>query len=105
MSKRNTRAAKARRRNDRQANRHHGADVEADHEGHLAGRDLNVCLWPGCDARWTVDIQRRDGWAAFLCARHAAQYVAEADEREIKSISGTMADGDLDVLDALGRFG
>lgn len=96
MSKRNTRAAKARRRSERAAN--------TEHVRHSGGRDLSRCLWPGCGARWTVEIERRDGWVAFLCPPHASQLLAETDQADIKSISGSIDGDDLDVLDAVGPF-
>lgn len=51
--------------------------------------DDSKCRQPGCDRRWTIDIERHDGYSAFLCEEHAEQLLAETPEDEIKRVTGS----------------
>lgn len=69
MSKRNSREEKARRRAQRSAAREH---IQA-------GEDTSACRYPGCTRRWVMDIERIDGYSAFLCEPHGMVMVDELE--------------------------
>lgn len=52
----------------------------------------DLCKFPGCTRRWTVEVEAEDGWSAFLCDEHFDQVdvdVPDPVHGRIVSASGT----------------
>ena len=50
--------------------------------------DTETCRQPGCSRRWTMDIERRDGMATFMCDPHGWQVIEATPEADLLRVTG-----------------
>lgn len=61
---------------------------------------IDQCRYPGCDRRWTTDIEMEDGWCAFLCDEHADGFT-ESDPVHGRVVACNMWEGMEDAQIAM----